>query len=82
VNADSNAVAQVDPHTNSIVRTVTVGNDPTGISFGNGLLWVSAADGTVTCIDPASATVARTIQVGGSPQDVVAAYGRVWEAVS
>jgi YVTN family beta-propeller protein len=82
VNPDQNVVVQVDPNTNTIVRTVDVGSDPTGITFGAGRLWVTSSDGTVTAIDPATARVTSTVRVGGSPQGVAVAYGRVWIAAS
>ena len=82
VDADVNAVAQVDPRANTIVRTVDVGQGPTGIASGAGRLWVTSSDGTVTGIDPATARVTSTVQVGGSPQAVAVSYGRVWIAAS
>jgi YVTN family beta-propeller protein len=82
VNADQNVVVQVDPRTNTIVRTVDVGQGPTGIAFGDGRLWVASSDGTVTAIDPATARVTQTIHVGGSPQGVAVGFGRVWVAAS
>jgi YVTN family beta-propeller protein len=81
-NQDAGVVAQVDPRTTTVVRTVTVGAGPTGLVFGNGSLWVCSEDGTVTRIDPVAGRPLATIRVGGSPQAIAFGFGRVWVAVS
>jgi YVTN family beta-propeller protein len=78
VNPSSNVVAQIDPTTNQIVRTIPVGGNPAGIAAGFGSIWVASQDGTVTRIDARTADVLATIHVGGSPQDVATGFGRVW----
>jgi serine/threonine-protein kinase len=82
VNDTVDALAQIDPRTNTVVRTVSVGSGPSGVAFGYGSLWVASNDGTVTRIDPRSGQVVGTIRVGGSPQDVATGYGRVWVTVA
>ena len=81
-NPDAGVVAQIDPRTTAIVRTVTVGAGPTGLTFGGGSLWVCSEDGTVTRIDPIAGRPIATIRVGGSPQAIAYGFGRVWVAVS
>jgi class 3 adenylate cyclase/DNA-binding beta-propeller fold protein YncE len=82
INAPAGVVAEIDPRTSTIVRTVTVGAGPTGLTFGAGSLWVCSQDGTVTRIDPTAGRATATIRVGGSPQGVAAGFGRIWVAVS
>jgi YVTN family beta-propeller protein len=81
-NAPAGVVAEIDPRTNTIVRTVSVGDGPTGLTFGAGSLWVCSQDGTVTRIDPTAGRATATIRVGGSPQGVAAGFDRIWVAVS
>jgi YVTN family beta-propeller protein len=75
-------VAEVDPRTNAVLRTVKVGTGANAIASGDGAVWVASSDGTVSRIDPATADVVATIDVGGSPQDVTVAGGRVWVSSS
>jgi len=82
VNTSVGVLAQIDPRSDTIVRTVTVGNSPSGIAFGDGSIWVSSQDGTVIRIDPETASAQATIRVGGTPQDVAVGFGRVWVAVA
>jgi YVTN family beta-propeller protein len=81
-NPDANVVAQIDPRTTTIVRTVPVGDGPTGLTFGDGSLWVCSQDGVVTQIDPVAGKPLAAIRVGGSPQGVAFGFGRVWVSVS
>jgi sugar lactone lactonase YvrE len=81
-NAPAGVVAEIDPRTSTIVRTVTVGDGPTGMTFGAGSLWVCSQDGTVTRIDPTAGRATATIHIGGSPQGVTVGFGRIWVAVS
>jgi len=82
LNASVNVAAQIDAQTDTIIRTVAVGNSPSGIASGAGSIWVSSEDGTVTRIDPQTGAVQATIHVGGSPQDIAVGYGRIWIAVT
>jgi class 3 adenylate cyclase len=78
VEAGLDVVAQIDPRTNTIVRTVTVGMGANDIAYGHGSLWVTSSDGLLTRIDPRTARVTASIRVGGSPQDVAVDARRVW----
>jgi len=80
INTRADAVAQIDPLTDTVVRTVSVGRNPTSIAAGYGSLWVSSQDGTVARIDPDGARVVDTVDVGGTPEDVAIGFGRVWVA--
>ena len=73
---------RVDPHTNSVTRTISVGDGPSAIAVGNGAVWVAnALDGTVSRIDPARNAVVATIETGGRPTALAVVAGAVWVAV-
>jgi YVTN family beta-propeller protein len=76
------AVAEIDPTSDSVLRTVPVGNGPAAITVGAGAVWVASHDGTVTRIDPATGGVVATIQVGGTPDAIAYGYGRIWVGVT
>jgi YVTN family beta-propeller protein len=78
---DRSAVWRIDPRTNTIVGTITVGKHPAGVEVGAGSVWVASGDGTVSRIDPAANRVARTIEVGGTPNSVAVGSGQVWVSV-
>ena len=58
VRVDGNAVAIIDPHSNSVVDEVpNVGSRPASIAYGSGSLWVANLDDqTVARIDPNTRT--------------------------
>jgi class 3 adenylate cyclase len=82
LNAALNVVGQIDTRTNALVRTISVGANPSGIAFGEGSVWVASQDGTVTRIDPVMGRVVATVRVGGSPQGIAIGHGRVWVSVA
>ena len=84
LNPSVNVVAQIDPVTTSILRTVPVGRNPVGVAFGEGSVWVASQDGTLTRIDPQTGSggqiigydlrdVASVRLVGATPGDVLEA---------
>jgi YVTN family beta-propeller protein len=75
----SRRVVRIDPETNRVAETVSVGNGPTGIAFGERAVWVAnSLDGTVSRIDPQSAAVTAIVIVGGGPGTVAVGNGAVW----
>lgn len=81
----SNQVAKINPSTNAVTTSVTVGADPTGIAYAGGFIWSTNIVGqTVSKIDTGSNTVSATITfpggtgpnkcVGGSSYLYVGAY--------
>ena len=70
------------PETNAVAETVSVGNGPTGIAFGDGSVWVAnSLDGTVSRIDPRTSAVTATIAVGERPDAIAVGPGAVWVSV-
>jgi YVTN family beta-propeller protein len=70
--APDNRVAVIDPSSNTIASTLTVGSRPVGMdsSFdGTRALTANRGDGTVSVIDAAGLTVS-TVPVGGTPTAV------------
>ncbi len=75
------SVSRIDAASGS-VKTIPVGDGPTGIAFGEGAVWVACSgDGTVSRIDPATAEVVETIAVGNRPVGIAAGAGSVWVTV-
>lgn len=65
------------------VGTIAVGDAPSGIAFGNGVVWVAgSADGTIERIGPLSNRVGRSYDIGGAPDDVAVGLGAAWAADS
>jgi YVTN family beta-propeller protein len=82
-NAGDATVQRFNPTTfeEGPVRTISVGQRPSGIAFGEDGLWVTnATDDTLTRIDPGSNSTRSTISVGDSPGAVVVGLGAVWVA--
>lgn len=77
----ANGVAQFDPNTNRLVRTVRVGIGPAAIAYGDHALWVATQEGELVEVDPQSGDVLARIRVGGTPNAVTVVGRRVWVAV-
>jgi YVTN family beta-propeller protein len=74
-----NAVAVIDPNSNSVVDSVSVGARPGQIASGSGSLWVANLDDkTVSRIDPATRSVVRYLPVGDTPTGLAAGTNAVW----
>jgi len=80
-----NAVWRIDARTDTVIGTLAVGSQPSGIAVGAGAVWVANADGTVSRIDPNAGQglgrAVRTIRVGGTPSSVAIGGGLVWVTV-
>lgn len=72
-------ISRIDPATNQVVATITVGGSPFGMTAGFGSLWVAnEGDGKVFRIDPATNQVSATIQTHDNAESVVVGAGAVW----
>jgi YVTN family beta-propeller protein len=61
-------VSKIDPTTNAVLDTIATGNNPRGVLFGAGSIWVAnRSSNTVTRINPATGAVLATIPVPGAP---------------
>jgi YVTN family beta-propeller protein len=75
-----NAVAAIDPSTNRVTEAVRVGSNPSGVAFGEGVVWVANLDDkTVFRFNPRTHEE-RTIPVDGTPAGIAAGLGAVWVA--
>ncbi len=80
---ESDAVYRIDPETDAITQTITVGSGPSAITSADRDIWVAnTLDGTVSRIDPASAVdrVVQKIKVGAEPTGITAGDGMIWVA--
>ena len=76
-----NSVSVINLDTQTIEKTINVGQEPEGITITAGKVYVSNTglnpsdytygDGTVSVIDPDSDTVVKTISVGKNPQALI-----------
>jgi DNA-binding SARP family transcriptional activator/streptogramin lyase len=74
-------LAVIDPATNRVVTSITVGSKPVTIAAGEGSLWVGdARDGTITRVDPETRKVVKTIGIGAPVVDLATGLGGVWAA--
>jgi peptide/nickel transport system substrate-binding protein len=79
-DAASNTVVKVDPSGFRVVARLAVGNSPSAVTYGGGVVWVAnAADGTVTRLDPRTGQ-GTPIPVGLDPEGLVYSKGTVWVA--
>jgi YVTN family beta-propeller protein len=82
-NVDEGTVARIDPSSNRLVTTVTVGDLPSAILVHTGRVWVAdRGDRTVSVIDPGTNRVVARIPVGGGPTALAAGAGSIWVANS
>ena len=79
VQVPANSVAEIDPHSNTVVRFAPVGAGPGAVAFGFGSLWVANLDDqTVSRIDPGSLRTLRNLTPPGPPTGLAAGAGAVW----
>jgi len=74
---------QIDPVPAAPIRAIPVGQDPMGVAFGAGSVWVAnAADGTISRIDPQQGKPTATISLGPTtPAQLALGHGLVWITV-
>jgi YVTN family beta-propeller protein len=78
VVVSANSVAVIDPDTNKIIDSVTVGTAPSNVAVGEGAVWVlNGEDRTVSRIDPKTMD-ATTVGTGTTPTDLTVGGGFVW----
>jgi YVTN family beta-propeller protein len=81
-NAPKDTVARLDPRTNTMAATITVGKRPcSGLAAAFGSLWVpNCGDQNVTRLDLKTGAVTATIRtgVGDSEGSIVAGAGSIW----
>jgi YVTN family beta-propeller protein len=71
-NCADGTVSRIDPGTNQVVKTIPVGNGPSGVCVAAGAVWVADEHSeAVTRIDPKTNRVVATVDVGQAPQAVV-----------
>ena len=87
VDNPKHLVWQIDPGSPTtarpptVVRSITVGQNPVDVAVGQDSVWVASGDGTVSRIDPIAARVVETIRVGGNLGGIAVGGGLVWVTV-
>jgi YVTN family beta-propeller protein len=78
-NWGGNSVSRIDPASNTVVATISVGTEPAGVAVGGGAVWVAnSGSASVSRIDPATNAVTATVAVGQGPGRVAFGEGAVW----
>jgi YVTN family beta-propeller protein len=84
-NLDDQTVTRVDVPSRQAVRTIPIGDTPTGIAAARTGVWVTDGAGDVSKIDPRYDRVAfaRPLRAsvgffGGTARPVLAAFGSIW----
>jgi YVTN family beta-propeller protein len=78
----TDALQRIDPKTNRLVATLTMGSDPTGVAVAEGAVWVIHVDeNRISKIDPRTNAVVATGSAPG-PKAVTVGGGSVWVANS
>jgi class 3 adenylate cyclase/streptogramin lyase len=81
--AAPNSVAAIAAGSNSLVKTVAVGETPSSIASGEGALWVLNSDEhTVSRLDPDTGEVVRTNAVPAGATEVAVGAGSLWVATN
>ena len=79
VVTQGNAVAVIDPSSNSVTNDIQVGARPGSITAGSGSIWVANLDDqTVSRIDEATGNVVRTFTVTDPPTGLASSPGHIW----
>jgi YVTN family beta-propeller protein len=81
-NAPKNSVSRLDPKTNKVLATITVGKEPgAGLAVGFGSLWVpNCGDSTLTRIDLKTGEISATFAcpIADSEGGIATGAGSVW----
>ena len=79
---DSGELIEVDVASGDVERVEVDVEQPRGIAFGFGSLWVTDATGSVVEVDPRNPKNSESFKVGADPRGVLAVEDRVWVANS
>jgi len=79
---DSGELIEVDVASGDVKRVEVDVEQPRGIAFGFGSLWVTDATGSVVEVDPRDPKNSESFKVGADPRGVLAVEDRVWVANS
>jgi virginiamycin B lyase len=72
---NGDTLIRIDPATNTIDHTISVGRSNETTALGEGFVWVaSSRDGTVTRVNPKTADL-LTVDVGGRPRAIAVGEG-------
>lgn len=78
---DNDIVMRVDPSTNSVSQTISVGDQPMSIAADGDTVWVGCAGTNEVWHLAHDGTVLAKIGVGGVPSDIAVGGGRVYVTV-
>ena len=79
VRVAPNSVAAIDIGSDRVVGAIPVGDQPGGIAFGSGSLWVAnLGDQTISRVDPNNRRTLPMIPVAGAPAGIAAGPRGLW----
>ena len=64
------SASRINPATDNIDASITLGGQPSGIAVGANVVWVSDARGSLWRIDPVTNKLVKKYKVGSSPSAV------------
>ena len=74
-----NALARIDPESNSVTETIPLGHVGGGVASGGGAIWVTAPDdGLLLRVDPATGKVEAEVKGLSQPSWLAVGEGGVW----
>jgi DNA-binding SARP family transcriptional activator/streptogramin lyase len=79
VTSSEKKLWRVDPRSNSVTDSLSVGRGPSAVTVGEDAVWVAnSRGGSVTRLDPTGEEDPKEIRTGSAPGGIVAKYGKVW----
>jgi YVTN family beta-propeller protein len=79
VRVTPNSVAAIDIGSDRVVDVIPVGDQPSGIAFGSGSLWVAnLGDQTISRVDPTNRQTFPAIPVAGQPAGIAPGSRGLW----
>jgi hypothetical protein len=72
------AVYRIDPRTNALARTISMGDETDALALGPSGLWFGSAPATLGRIDPATGTVTGRMAIPGMAFGAAVGGGSVW----
>ncbi len=76
---DNGTLVRIDPKTNAVVAEIDIAPGSTGVTYGEGFVWVtSPKESVLTKVDPKTNMVAAVIPVGPGPRFLTTGAGSAW----
>lgn len=81
-DSGSGGLSRIDPESGAVTPLIIGAQEPRGIAFGAGSLWVSDAAGFVQKVDPDNPASSESFAAGAEPRGLLVVEDQVWVANS